>query len=162
MTRRVLLPGLAAVALMVAVNASVAQAGLFGFGGGCCEPACCETKCCAPEPKCCCEPKCCEPQCCEKNCCEPECCESCCTCRCRCTPVRDLLDDLLSLRICIYKAPKCCCDPCCCDPACCDACGCGTGSTKAAPAEEAAPLPKAPMSGSMPIKKVLSPLLFLI
>jgi len=110
----------------------------------CCEPcgtACCEdVKCCTPEPKCC-EKNCCEPAC-EPNCCEPTC-GTC--CKPRCTPVRDLIDDLCSLRICIYSVPKC--RTCCCEPGCCqDSCGCGGNGApamvpKTTPARE---LPKAP------------------
>ncbi|MBN1589778.1 MAG: hypothetical protein JW888_09705 [Pirellulales bacterium] len=117
--------------------------GLFACKKCCCEPcgtACCEdTKCCAPEPKCC------EESCCEPNCCDPGCGGICIP---KCTPVRDLLEDLCSLRICVYHVQKC---NCCCDPGCCEeSCGCGgaapsTTAPKTAPAEEAAPLPKAPL-----------------
>jgi hypothetical protein len=109
--------------------------GLFACKKGCCEPcgnACCEdTKCCAPEPKCC-EKQCCEPACCEKSCCEPTC-GTCCH-KHHCTPVRDFLDDLKSLRICIYKAP-CGCNTC--GESCEESCGCGGGNT--APVKEEAP-----------------------
>ncbi|HLA85387.1 MAG TPA: hypothetical protein VJL29_11385 [Thermoguttaceae bacterium] len=121
--------------------------GLFACKKCCCEP--CGNAWC--EPKCCPEPKCCEKQCCEQNCCEPACEPACNTCcKHRCTPVRDLLDDLCSLRICVYKTQNCnaCCEPACCEqPGCCDtSCGCGNGSApagapKTAPARE---LPKAP------------------
>ncbi|HBO45628.1 MAG TPA: hypothetical protein DD670_17215 [Planctomycetaceae bacterium] len=68
------------------------------------------------------------------------------------------MEDILSLRIRICKAPKCgnsCCETACCEPNCCDEVGCsevgcngGTVPTsktpKVAPAEKPAPLPDAP------------------
>ncbi len=137
----------------------------------CCDPCdpCGEVKACAPEPQCCdpcdtgcgpCAKKCrprlfanlCKPVC--KPACEPACeptCEPACNpCKPRCckpTPVRDFLEKLFSC--CNPRCKKSCCKPACgegCEVAC---GGCGvTESTaapaKAAPAEEAAPLPAAP------------------
>ena len=128
--------------------------GLFACKKCCCEPcgnACCEdVKCCTPEPKCCgnaCAPKnCCEPACAPKGCCEPTCGPTCGTC-CRkhhCTPIRDLIDDLCSLRICIYSVPRCntCCEPAgCCE----DSCGgCGTTAPATNGTAPAKDLPTAP------------------
>ncbi|MHC4399880.1 MAG: hypothetical protein ACYTG0_09390, partial [Planctomycetota bacterium] len=71
MNRRILLPVFAAGAVILAVTATNAQAGLFSRG--CCEPACCEPAACEPA---------CEPACCEPECCEPACCDPCCKPRC--------------------------------------------------------------------------------
>ena len=85
MNRRVLLPALAALAVVLAVSAS-AQAALFNrtcsAAPSCCgQVAPCEAvKACAPA--CCEKPKCrvkrsCKPTCCEKPaCCEPSCCKA--------------------------------------------------------------------------------------
>ena len=106
-----------------------------------------------------------------RNDCEPTC-GTCCS-KPRCTPVLDFLEDLCSLRVCLYKAEKSCggcCETACCEPACCEAdmqsrTGCDSGcnggtdcltgtyakvkaAPKAAPKEKAAPLPKAPKADS--------------
>ena len=128
----------------------------------CCEPEACGVVTCAPEPKCCetaCAPKCCETDC-GPQCCEADCGTSC--CKPRCTPVLDFLEDLCSLRICLYKAEKSCggcCDTGCGDTGCCEEATCGgcggsgaapatQAAPKAAPKEKAAPLPKAPKADS--------------
>ena len=108
-----------------------------GCGGcnACCDPACCEdVKCCTPEPACC-EPKCCEVECCEPECCDP-CGKSC--CKKKCCSLLGALDGLF----CCKK--KCCGTSKCCE-ATCGTCGGEAAAPAEAPAEDAAPLPKAPV-----------------
>ena len=94
MNRRILLPVFAVGAVIIAMAASSAQAGLFG------QPACCEPACCEPAA---CEPACCEPAC--DTCCPPRC---------------GLLQRLRARMSC---APSCC-EPAACEPACCEPAAC--------------------------------------
>ncbi len=120
-----------------------------------CKPAC-NTACCEPAAVACCEPAavaCCDPvAACEPvavACCEPAAaacdpCRKAKSCKPRCRPVLDLLENLFGSRCCV-KPKKSYCGPMACAPASYGGCGVINGGATPAPTtEEAAPLPPAP------------------
>lgn len=126
--------------------------GINGYGGhgcnSCCEPACCEAEpaCCEAEPACCeAEPACCEA---EPACCEADPCDTCAP-RCRKKHCGGLLSGLFACKKHCHRSCNSC-DTC--GNGGCDSCGNGCsscnggGHASPAAADEAAPVPPAPMA----------------